>query len=555
MGCDLSDCRLITGITGLLGQYLLCETLRKREPVSVLVRGRRGISASDRVDQLLSTWEQRLGLILPRPVVLEGDLRNDGLSLTKEAADWFRRNVNSVVHSAASVLFHESSSGEPMKSNVEGTRHLLNFCRDSSVREFHFVSSAYTCGKVSLSTPVLEELHPQGGPFGNIYQRSKCLAEHLVVQSEGKFTRTIYRPSTIIGEWETGYAPSFNAIYTPLRLAWSILREPAFHHLSEKDFLQEIGTEGTESRNIVPVDWVSQAINSIVRQPSRHGEIYHLTNPAQTEDREIVVAMERALRASVTSEYRAGRFAGNTEKPEEINLDVFRHQMEAFRSYFHADPPFDNSRFSATGICPPCPPVGEMTLTRAFDFAVAARFENHEITAALPLETEPRRRVEKLIAHSDTSRISPAVNGASNSTNHKPSEQSYHFEKNTSLAEGLRLALSGSGGGCWQICLDPSGVRCDMPNVRDDEGCQFYGSAVAFRAWLEGEFSLEDGIRSGLFVITGSGNDLECVSELIFRLRAELRPANTTNDSGIEAFEPQRLLTSGNVLAAGRKSF
>jgi nucleoside-diphosphate-sugar epimerase len=513
----LSDWRLFTGITGLLGQYLLCNALQRREHTSVLVRGRRGISASDRVDQLLSVWEKRLGKVLPRPVVLEGDLRTDNLALSKAADKWFRQNVKSVVHSAASVLFQESPNGEPMKSNAEGTRHLLDFCRDSSVREFHYVSSAYSCGRVDHAKRVLEELHAEQGPFGNIYERSKCLAEHNVARAEGEFTRTIYRPSVIIGESESGYSPSFNAIYTPLRLAWLLLHQSTFKIPSERDFLQQVGSQGTEARNLVPVDWVSKAIASIVREPSCHGGVYHITNPVPTEGRDIVSAMVQAVSVD-------GPIIPGSDTPaianEAINLEGFGEHMEAYKSYLQSDPTFDNSRFRAAAVCPPCPAVGKEALLRAFSFAVRARFENHDVSAGIPRETEPRRSLEKLSASSDPFSKKLAANGETRSSAHGDSNRpdSSFDDCNCSF----RLTLSGSGGGIWQISTEAGEIRVGLPASNPDDGPQFYATAAAFRRWLDVGFSLEDGIRSGQFVMTGTPEDLMRVSLLILNLQSKL---------------------------------
>jgi nucleoside-diphosphate-sugar epimerase len=332
---------LITGTTGLLGQYLLCESLEKRESTAVLARGQRGVSAAERVDRIVSLWEKRLGILLQRPVVLEGDLRFEGLQLSSADAEWFCHNVTSVLHNAASVRFQESPAGEPMKSNVDGTRNLLQLCRNSRVSEFHYVSTAYSCGQVEHSAPVLEKLHNEAGPFGNIYERSKCLSEHLVASFEGPFSRTIYRPSIIVGESTSGFAPSFNAIYTPLRLASIVITESPALVQSAEDLMNPIGVEGTEVRDLVPVDWVSQAITCTMRNPSAHGGIYHLTNQVQTAGQTIVTAMIQALAANANHASNSTKSADTSTS--RMDLEAFRQHMETYSSYFQSDPQFDNS--------------------------------------------------------------------------------------------------------------------------------------------------------------------------------------------------------------------
>ncbi|MHA0111913.1 SDR family oxidoreductase, partial [Klebsiella pneumoniae] len=74
-----------------------------------------------------------------------------------------------------------------------------------------------------------------------MYEQSKCLSEHLVATSDGDFSRTIYRPSIIVGESTSGFAPSFNAIYTPLRLASIVLTESPSLVRTAGDLLDPIG--------------------------------------------------------------------------------------------------------------------------------------------------------------------------------------------------------------------------------------------------------------------------------------------------------------------------
>ncbi len=58
----------------------------------------------------------------------------------------WRANVSAVVHSAASLKFHDDGCGEPWLSNIEGTRNVLSLCEVAGVRKLHYVSTAYVCG-------------------------------------------------------------------------------------------------------------------------------------------------------------------------------------------------------------------------------------------------------------------------------------------------------------------------------------------------------------------------------------------------------------------------
>jgi thioester reductase-like protein len=513
---------LITGITGLLGQYFLCDSLIRREPIGVLVRERRGISAADRVDRLLAPWEKRLGRYLPRPVILNGDLRQKQLGLSRSSAAWMRKHVSSVLHSAASVSFQETKSGEPMTSNVEGTRHLLEFCRSSQVRDFHYISTAYSCGQVKNAAHVYEQLHPLEGPFGNIYERSKCLAEHLVNDCTGNFSRTIYRPSIIVGESATGISPSFNAIYTPVKLIWMLLRDTSASIPSAGDLLAQLNLRGDEARNVVPVDWVCQTIGAIVRTPQHHGGVYHITNSRQTAGSEIISAIISALNAD---RQQSGDASLSAPSVSRMTLSDFREHMQPYRSYFASDPSFDISRLQATGVVRDCPVVDGESLARAFRYGIDQKFATRE---SIPMDQEcmePRCRLDGLVGQlcestdMQTNR-DPLMNPDDlPHTDHQVLTARATARTDSEKFDAIELSLSGPGGGLWNVGFGQNEIIVSLPKHDGDDTVRFYGSAVAFRAWMRGSLSLEQGLHAGAFILTGTRIDQTPLYQALEELR------------------------------------
>src|SRR5262245_18311546 len=132
---------LLTGATGLLGRYLLRDLTLADVPVAVLVRPTRWETAAQRIETVLAHWEDELGHALARPVVLEGDIPEPELGLSAEDLAWLSGNVQAVIHSAAALTFEaQSVEGEPWRTNVEGTRHVLDVCGRAGIRHFHQVS-------------------------------------------------------------------------------------------------------------------------------------------------------------------------------------------------------------------------------------------------------------------------------------------------------------------------------------------------------------------------------------------------------------------------------
>lgn len=138
---------LLTGATGLLGNYLLRDLLLRDVPVAVVVRPNRKQTARQRIESALCAWDNELGKTLSRPVVMEGDISQPDLGLDAVDVRWAAEHCSAVIHNAASLTFHSTSrEGEPWKSNIEGTRNVLEFARNAGIRKFHHVSTAYVAG-------------------------------------------------------------------------------------------------------------------------------------------------------------------------------------------------------------------------------------------------------------------------------------------------------------------------------------------------------------------------------------------------------------------------
>jgi thioester reductase-like protein len=96
-------------------------------------------------------------------------------------------------------------------SNLTGTRNLLQLCRETGVRQFDHVSTAYVCGK--RPGPVFERELDCGQTFRNDYERSKCEAEKLVRAAAHLDRVTVYRPAIIVGDSRTGYTTAYHGPY------------------------------------------------------------------------------------------------------------------------------------------------------------------------------------------------------------------------------------------------------------------------------------------------------------------------------------------------------
>jgi fatty acyl-CoA reductase len=172
---------LLTGGTGFLGTALVEKILRSLPELGrlyLLIRASREKSAASRFekDVLGSAAFSRLreergddfdDYVAEKVRVLEGDVHAPSLGLKEEDLSELSREVDVVIHAAASVVF-DAPLDAAMGSNVRGTLGLLRLARDWEKRPlFVHVSTAYvsgTQGGLVREVPPADE-SPNGMPL------------------------------------------------------------------------------------------------------------------------------------------------------------------------------------------------------------------------------------------------------------------------------------------------------------------------------------------------------------------------------------------------------
>ncbi|QDU28029.1 Linear gramicidin synthase subunit D [Anatilimnocola aggregata] len=360
---------LLTGATGLLGQYLLRDLLLRGERVCVLTRSSRHRTPQQRIEALFPRWENELGYRLPRPVILTGELTEPDLGLTVADQQWLKRNVTGVLHSAASLSFTAESNGEPYRTNVEGTRNLLELCHQLALRRFCHISTAYVfglnCGRF------WEDEFDVGQTPANEYERSKIESEKMVRAASFLDSVTVLRPSIIVGDSQSGFTSTYHGFYAPLQLICTLIKQ-GVNDLSP-DILERFQLSGTDRKNFVPVDWVSQAAVRIITNARSTGRTFHLTHPTAT-------TMLTLWEAWATAIMRAADVAASNTRPTSANQSVdsieqfLKTQLDMYRSYWRDDPDFDSSNTQAFTLGLRCPKLDVAQLVRLCEVAMSTRF-------------------------------------------------------------------------------------------------------------------------------------------------------------------------------------
>lgn len=482
---------ILTGATGLLGSYLLRDLLLAGQRLVVPVRRSKTESARQRIETLLRRWEITLGQTLPRPVVLESDLTHVDMGLDQRTLRWIERHCESVIHNAASLVFRgDEADGEPFVTNVEGTRRMLDLCRCTGIRKFHHVSTAYVCGL--REGRILESDVDLGQTPGNVYEKSKLTAELMVRSADFLDTPTVYRPSIIVGDIETGYTTTFHGFYAPLKLAHTMAAK-VIRGATAGDLLAgTLGLKGHERKNFVPVNWVSAVMSHIHGRSDLHGKTYHITAPKPALIAEMADVFQEAVET----------FSPMASPEDGWMCDggwfesTFREQMTIYGAYWRDDPQFDCTNTQAAAPHLPCPELDRATMMKLAKYAIDSNFGRQRRIKSKP-EYDVHHHMRGLLS---------AQNGLQ--------------ESERKLAH-LGLQVNGPGGGQWDLFVDDGHVVAADQGVSSQATAVYHLTSKTFHQLARRQLTVQQAIRKGQVRIEGNGMAAD-------RLEAVLEAAATT---------------------------
>ena len=283
--------------------------------------------------------------------------------------NWIERHCTSVFHNAASLVFRgDDPDGEPYLSNVEGTRRMLELCRCTGIRQFHHVSTAYVCGL--REGRVLESDVDVGQTPGNVYEKTKLQAEMLVRTADFLDPPTIYRPSIIVGDSQTGYTTTYHGFYAPLKLAHTMVSKVARGATAGDLLVAALGIDGDDRKNFVPVDWVSAVMCHIHGRPEFHGTTYHVTSPYPP----LILEMASVMQEVVEELSPLGDPDSSWNLDGEWFAKTFRDQLGIYGAYWRDDPQFDMTNTLRAAPHLPCPKLDREMMSQLARFAIDANF-------------------------------------------------------------------------------------------------------------------------------------------------------------------------------------
>jgi thioester reductase-like protein/NADP-dependent 3-hydroxy acid dehydrogenase YdfG len=246
---------VVTGGTGFIGRRVVSRLLGEYPDAEVWVVVRR--PSLGRFERLAGQWGERA-----KPLV--GDLAEPDLGLTDEAIAELG-NVEHVVHCAA---IYDITAPEPDQriANVEGTRAVIELARRLDAT-LHHVSSIAVAGE--FRGEYTEDDFDVGQQLPTPYHQTKFEAELLVREATG-LPHRIYRPAVVVGDSRTGEMDKIDGPYYFFGVLAKLAVLPRFTPIMLPD---------TGRTNIVPVDYVVDALVALMHADGRDGQTFHLTAP------------------------------------------------------------------------------------------------------------------------------------------------------------------------------------------------------------------------------------------------------------------------------------
>jgi long-chain acyl-CoA synthetase len=261
---------LVTGANGFVGSQIARRLLQNKEvTVLALIRAADAEEGARRLAREWWDWPELVNAIGTTVKVVCGDVCNPHLGLKE--ADYLSliESVTQVIHTAAD--WRLVSLDEIRRTNVQGTENVLEIAKEANKRHhferFSHISTAYVAG--GRTGEVSEtELTDKFGFFTN-YEHSKYEGELLVQEAKNELPISVFRPSMIVGDSQTGAIKTFNTFYYPLKL-----------YLTGKRRFMPVGR--SLRINVIPVDYVAEAVTKLTFDPNAVGLTFHLVTPDQS---------------------------------------------------------------------------------------------------------------------------------------------------------------------------------------------------------------------------------------------------------------------------------
>jgi NAD(P)-dependent dehydrogenase (short-subunit alcohol dehydrogenase family) len=268
----------VTGATGFIGKRLVKKLLeRKGAVVHFLLRK----ESAGKVAGLREFW----GVGATRAIPVFGDLTAKKLGVSAEDIKALKGQIDHFHHLAA-VYDLEADAESQIVVNVDGTRNTVEFAKAIGAGHFHHVSSIAAAG---LYEGVFrEDMFDEAEGLDHPYFMTKHESEKIV-RHECKLPWTVYRPAAVVGDSRTGEMDKIDGPYYFFKLIQRMRQ-------ILPPWMPSVGLEGGRI-NIVPVDFVVNALDHISHQKRASGGCFHLVDPMGYRVGDVLDILSKAAHA------------------------------------------------------------------------------------------------------------------------------------------------------------------------------------------------------------------------------------------------------------------
>ncbi len=250
----------VTGASGFIGKRLVAKLLEQpAATVYFLTRDK----SPERLQKLHDYWKADKSRAIP----VVGDLCQPCLGVGKADLKKLKGKVDHYYHLAAIYDLGASAEAQ-MAANVDGTRNAVELARQIDAGCFHHVSSIAAAGL--FEGIFREDMFAEAENLDHPYFGTKHESERIV-REECKIPWRVYRPGVVVGDSRSGEAEKIDGPYYFFKLIQKMRQ-------ILPPWMPSIGLEGGRI-NIVPVDFVVDALAYISHRKHLDGKCFHLTDP------------------------------------------------------------------------------------------------------------------------------------------------------------------------------------------------------------------------------------------------------------------------------------
>jgi thioester reductase-like protein len=264
---------LLTGSTGYIGAHVAANLLADHpDPLNLLVRGGDDQDARERLWHSLqlhmdfAPFESHLH---SRIQIFKGDLTAPRFGLSDDDYGQLVRTTDSIIHCAASL--NRKSEKSCLNVNLRGTLEVIQLAMrardDHGLRRFSHVSTVAVAGHRANEVVQEDTAIDWNRSDYDPYARTKKFCEHMIRQLLPDVQRTIFRPSIVLGDSRRAETNQFDMVRAFVFLAG----------------LPALPFRATDKIDIVPVDFVADAIVTLHQKPNPEHDIYHLSSGVDSE--------------------------------------------------------------------------------------------------------------------------------------------------------------------------------------------------------------------------------------------------------------------------------